>query len=365
MSILETNKKLSEITQGKIIITENVSGELKKFVLNFHENKIFMLTDENTYKYCLPKLDSELTKNFNIYTIKSGEENKNIDTLSKIWEFLTKEGADRKSLLINLGGGMLTDIGGFAASTFKRGIEFINIPTSLLGQVDASCGGKTGINFAGLKNEIGIINQAQTVLIDSIFLQTLEKTEFLSGFSEMIKHSLIADKEYYEELLSFDLSKKELDRKKLNYLIEKSVIIKYKITEHDPFEKGIRKALNFGHTFGHAFESLSHEQNKPLKHGQAVAQGMICELFLSNKKKSFPIMKLLDISGKIMSIFEKFEFETTDFEKIINFILHDKKNTNSQINCTLLSELGIVEIDQKISESEIKEALNYYLQIFL
>ncbi len=256
-------------------------------------------------------------------------------------------------------------MGGFAASTFKRGIDFINIPTTLLGQVDASAGGKTGINFNGLKNEIGVINQAKHVIVDANFLKTLDNKEFISGFAEMLKHAVISDKKYFNRLSGYDTSEINVDYEVLNSLIEKSIIIKYNIVEQDPYEKGIRKALNFGHTFGHAFESFFSEQGNYLKHGEAVAQGMICELFLSNKKQGFPVMELLELTGKIMEKYEKININHDDFENIINLMSHDKKNSAGQINCTLISEVGKPVIDRIVEKKEINEALNYYLQIFM
>ncbi len=340
-----------------IIHTIDIVFDLNIIIKNY--SSIYLLTDTNCFEKCLPKVKDALSEQIHIYIIEAGEKNKSFETLQLIWSFLIEEHANRNSLLINLGGGVVTDIGGFAASTFKRGIDFINIPTTLLAQVDASAGGKTGINFNGLKNEIGIINQANKVLISPIFLETLGDDEFLSGFAEMLKHSLIYDREYFEELKSFfyfDFKKKDFS--KISELIKSSVLIKEHFVKNDINDKGIRQTLNFGHTFGHAFESLINESDKSnIKHGEAVAYGIVYELHLSVKKVNFPEIDLIEISKLIFDIFGEFSIEKKEHKNIYNLMLHDKKNTYKEINCILLKNIGTPLISNKISEHEIFDTL--------
>ena len=347
---------------SNIIFTNKIS-ELELLFESYTNNKTFILVDENTREHCYPLVKEYLPKNCTLINIKSGEENKTIDSIKIIWESLSKNGADRKSLLINLGGGVIGDMGGFAASTFKRGIDFINIPTTLLSQVDASVGGKTGFDFLGLKNEIGCFNAPKTVVIYTNFLKTLDADNIISGFAEMIKHALIFDAEHYEKLKEQDLNKEKLDYDKLLNLIKKSVEIKEYFVKTDPFEANIRKALNFGHTFGHAIESYFLNTDKELLHGKAVAFGIIFELFLSNKKCNFPLNVLIDISKYITSIYGKLEFKKDNYEAFYELMQHDKKNDAAGINFTLLSEIGKFEINQNATKQEVFEAFDFYLQL--
>ncbi|RLD75777.1 MAG: 3-dehydroquinate synthase [Bacteroidetes bacterium] len=345
-----------------IIFTNNISD--LPFLFDAYTNKkTFILVDENTRQYCYPLLEKYLPKNTHLISIKSGEENKNIETLKLIWEALSKNGADRKSLLINLGGGVIGDMGGFAASTFKRGIDFINIPTTLLSQVDASVGGKTGFDFLGLKNEIGCFNAPVKVIIYPEFLKTLDNDNIISGFAEMIKHALIFDAEHYGKLKEINLNRNEINYEKLLNLIKKSVQIKEYFVKNDPYEANIRKALNFGHTFGHAIESFLMNTDKELLHGKAVAFGMIFELFLSNKKCSLPINQLLDISEYITNTYGRFEYTKDNYEAFYKLMQHDKKNDNEEVNFTLLSDIGKAEINQTASKQEVFEAFDFYLQL--
>jgi len=335
-----------------------------QFELKAYENqRSFILVDENTRQYCYPLIQDFMPQNIHLINIISGEENKNIESVKLIWEALSKNGADRKSLLINLGGGVIGDMGGFAASTFKRGIDFINLPTTLLSQVDASVGGKTGFDFLGLKNEIGCFNAPKKVIIYPEFLKTLDVDNIVSGFAEMIKHALIYDAEHYENLKKINLTKDEIKYDELLELIKKSVSIKEYFVETDPYEANIRKALNFGHTFGHAIESYFLNTDKELLHGKAVAFGMIFELFLSNKKCSFPIDHLNDIVEYITSLYGILEFSKGNYETFYELMQHDKKNDKAEINFTLLSEIGKPEINQTATKKEIFEAFDYYLQL--
>jgi 3-dehydroquinate synthase len=324
------------------------------------------LTDENTHKLCFPLLKSLPEIQFaKQISIPAGDEHKNMETLARVWKFLTENGATRKSLLINLGGGMLTDLGGFAAATFKRGIRFINIPTTLLGAVDAAVGGKTGINFNGLKNEIGAFAPAIAVLIDSHFFKTLDLANLLSGYAEMLKHALLIRRDAInrvstmDEILHFDWE--QPDFQKLNDLLFESVLVKERIVEEDPTEQGIRKALNLGHTFGHAFESLSYELNRPVLHGYAVAWGIVCELYLSFMKLGFDKNILLKIARFVKENYGVYSFDCTHYQRIYELMQHDKKNESGSINFTLLKAVGEIEINQTANQQEIDETLDFYL----
>ncbi len=345
------------------IIFTNDSNSFKEIFKQFTDVKSFVLVDENTEKYCLSEIERYLPKGFQLIKIQSGESNKTLNTVARIWETLSTKGANRKSLLINLGGGVIGDMGGFAASTFKRGIPFINIPTTLLAQVDASVGGKTGFDFMGLKNEIGCFSAPEKVIIYPQFLKSLDKENILSGFAEMIKHALIHDAKHYQKLKTFNIQNTDFDYNELLQLIKQSVSIKKHFVENDPYEKNIRKALNFGHTFGHAFESYFLGTDKELLHGKAVAFGMIFDAVLSNKKCTFPMEKLFDITNFITRLYGKLKFTKEDYEKLFALMQHDKKNEQQQVNFTLLSAIGEVKINQTASKTEIFEAFDYYLHL--
>ena len=255
---------------------------------------------------------------------------------------------------------MITDLGGFAASTFKRGIKFINIPTTLLSMIDASVGGKTGINFNGLKNEIGVFNAASCVILDTHFLQTLDYTNILSGYAEMLKHSLISSVDHWSDLLHFDLN--DINYEYLQKLVALSVKIKEKIVTEDPYEHGIRKALNFGHTVGHAFESFALSQNKPILHGYAVAWGCICELYLSAIKVGFPHDKLYQTIQFIKEHYGTFTFSCKNYNHIYELMKHDKKNNSGIINFTLLGDIGDIRINQTATKEEIFEMLDFFCE---
>jgi 3-dehydroquinate synthase len=329
---------------------------------------LFLLTDKNTHKLCLPLVESvpEIRPAKQIIS-PAGDENKNIQSLSSVWEFLSQNGANRKSLLINLGGGMLTDLGGFAAATFKRGIRFINVPTTLLGAVDAAVGGKTGINFKGLKNEIGAFAPALAVLIDSNFFKTLDHTNLLSGYAEMLKHSLLRKDAInrvstLNEILRFDLDNP--DYSKLNDLLFESVLVKEQIVKEDPTEQGIRKALNLGHTIGHAFESFSYEINRPIPHGYAVAWGTVCELYLSLIKLGFDKDILSKVARFVKENYGSFPLNCTQYKRLFELMQHDKKNEDGNINFTLLKAVGEIEINQTAGQKEIEETLDFYRESF-
>lgn len=344
---------------SKIIYSHFVEQELEKWMEIYPKDKVFLATEETVNEIWM----NEFNRFLNVHGIKkvviqAGENNKKIESVATIWEFLSQNGGDRKSLLINIGGGMLTDLAGFAASTFKRGIDFLNVPTTLLSQVDASVGGKTGINFSGLKNEVGTFKEPVAVLINTDFLKTIDEENFISGFAEMIKHGLIYSPEHLNELQEFDIS--AIDYDNLQEVIRHSVNVKEYFVSNDLTENNIRKALNFGHTSGHAFESLAMVQNRPVLHGFAVAYGMILELFLSMKICNFPENDFNEFTNWLLKIYGKFEITSDDFQPLYELMTHDKKNEGGKINFTLISKPGQIEINRICDKKMIFEALEYY-----
>lgn len=347
------------MTEQKVIICKDLNAEVTAFLDALRYDKLFVLTDTNTLEKCYPLLSGvSAIQNAPMFTVEAGDTHKNLEQVSSIWMRLSNEGASRNSLLINIGGGMITDMGGFAAATFKRGIKTINIPTTLMASVDAAVGGKTGINFNGLKNEIGSFYPPLCVFIDSTFLRTLDSDNLLSGYAEMMKHGLISSPEIYAGLLSFDLDR--VDYIRLNEMVAQSVAVKERIVAEDPFEKGIRKALNLGHTVGHAFESLSFRKNTHLLHGQAVAAGLISELYLSHKVCGFPLDILSKTVYYIKAYYRPFEFDCKDYDALYELMQHDKKNESGIINFTLLSGVGEVRINQSVDKEIILESLDFY-----
>lgn len=347
----------------RVIISENLETELAIAISECEHDRIFVLTDEVTHELCLPLVrDFFCLKGAQVITIGSTDIHKNLQSLTHVWQSLDDGGADRHSCLINLGGGMVTDLGGFAASTFKRGIDFINIPTTLLSMVDASVGGKTGINFNGLKNEVGVFNDSRYVILDTHFLRTLDDQNLRSGYAEMLKHGLISDEKTWAELLRFDLSHPDLHL--LQSMVATSVKVKENVVSRDPHETGIRKALNYGHTFGHAFESFSLKHHSadaaPILHGYAVAYGMICELYLSVVKAGFPSEQMRQTVAFIRDNFGRFNITCDDYAELIALMRHDKKNTANIINFTLLDAIGDVLINQTATDKEICEALDFF-----
>lgn len=335
----------------------NTLAELAKFVEQGNYSRSFVLTDENTGKHCLPLLRKHIDKldNFDIIEINAGEESKNIDFCVGVWKMLIDYSADRQSLLINLGGGVISDLGGFAASTYKRGIDFVHVPTTLLSQVDASVGGKTGIDLDNIKNIIGTFTQPKAVFIEHEFLKTLPARQILSGLAEMLKHGLIADAGYWNTLKNSDLKRPSAE------LVYHSVEIKNKVVIEDPHEKGIRKSLNYGHTIGHAIEtySLMNDEN-PLTHGEAIAAGMICEAKLSNMKAGLSDLELAEITVVISALYPKYNFDEACFDTLYAIMLKDKKNQNGKINCSLLTNIGQCRIDNVCTQDELYESLRYY-----
>ena len=342
----------------RIIISKHLKTELAKAIAECEHDRIFVLVDETTNKLCWSLVKDYLClKDAQTIVIGATDRRKNLDTLIHVWESLQQGKATRHSLLINLGGGMVTDLGGFAASTYKRGINFINVPTTLLAMVDASVGGKTGINFGGLKNEIGIFNDAEFVLLDTNWLRTLDEENIRSGYAEMLKHGLIADDTMWAELINFNLAQPNL--RQLASMLNKSVRIKERIVTEDPHEKGIRKALNLGHTFGHAFESWAMKR-QPVLHGYAVAFGLIAELYLATTRTDFPTERMRQTVNFIRAYYGSLPITCNDYSELIELMRHDKKNRGNEINVTLLGGIGDIRIDQTITEEDIKEALDFF-----
>ena len=319
-------------------------------------DRIVWLTDQTTHHHCLPLFRAPAPA-FAEIVIDSGDSAKNINSLTTVWKGLQEAQTTRHSLLLLLGGGMVTDLGGFAAATFKRGIRFINIPTTLLGMVDAAVGGKTGINFGGLKNEIGTFAEADTVMICTEFLRTLDEKNLRSGYAEMLKHSLLSDREMLKSHLHFDLDTP--DYALLLDLVHQSIDFKQKIVEQDPHEQGLRKALNLGHTAGHAIESLMLSRQTPVLHGYAVAWGLVCELFISTVQTGFPPERLQQITRYILAHYGRPAITCDDYACLHELMLHDKKNVGTSINFTLLSNIGEIHINQTAEESTINDAFDY------
>ncbi|MGB0981857.1 MAG: 3-dehydroquinate synthase [Winogradskyella sp.] len=352
-------------TQNAVIyFNSELYAATNSYIKTNSPSKIFILVDTNTHEYCLPPFLSQLEScniPIEILEIPEGEAHKTIDICTGIWEALADYNADRSSLLINLGGGVVTDLGGFVASTFMRGIDFINIPTSLLAMVDASVGGKTGVDLGALKNQIGVFNEGKIVGIDTTFLNTLPQKQMVSGFAEMLKHGLVYDKNYWEMLTNLqDLDLSDLDR-----LLYRSVIIKHTIVTADPKEQGLRKILNFGHTLGHAIESyfLENGTKTPLLHGEAIAIGMLLEAYISTKLCGLPKEDLQSITAALSKTFAKVVINDNDCKYIINLLQHDKKNSHGIVKFVLLEAIGKAKINCEVNNNLILEAFNYYAKI--
>ena len=344
----------------KVEIAENLETSLASAIADCEHDKLFILTDDITRKLCWPVVSGyACLQGAEVISIGATDTHKTLESLAHVWEELGRMGGTRHTLLINLGGGMVTDLGGFAASTFKRGINYINIPTTLLSMVDASVGGKTGINFRGLKNEIGVFNNAATVILSTQFLHTLDHENILSGYAEMLKHGLISNEAMWAELMNFNLGAEPLDLATLQRMLADSVAVKQRIVTEDPLEHGIRKALNLGHTVGHAFESfaLSHT---PILHGYAVAYGLVCELYLSAIKTGFPTDKMRQTVSFIREHYGRMPITCDDYPTLFELMTHDKKNTAGIINFTLLGGIGDIRINQTATKEEIYEALDFY-----
>jgi len=331
---------------------DELQSHLQSIAPNY--SKVLCIADSNTFKHCFDRLGITA----NSIVIPAGEEHKNIASCISIWEQLTQLNVDRNTLILSLGGGMITDMGSFAASCFKRGVPHINIPTSLLGMVDASIGGKTGIDFLGFKNQIGVFDSACESYLCSELLSTLPARELNSAWAEIIKHYLIHDAIAFHEIAKLD-KKSTLSNTDLQRVIEKAVAIKSHFVTQDPFDKGVRKALNFGHTIGHAIESYYLSTSTPLLHGEAVAMGLIAESFITYNSQKLSDIDLNAVSTTLHNRIALTPIQPDAFDSIYTLALQDKKNT-STINCVLLNGIGQFELDVPIHHDEILLALNHY-----
>ncbi|KFC20050.1 3-dehydroquinate synthase [Chryseobacterium sp. FH1] len=336
-------------------------SSLNEYIGQLAPSKIFILVDENTHDHCLPILlpNLETDAPFEIIEIEAGEENKNIGTATQLWEIFSEMEADRKSLLINLGGGVVTDMGGFVASTYKRGFKFINIPTTLLAMCDASIGGKTGIDHQFLKNIIGTFALPEGIFFYPKFLETLKFEELRSGFAEMLKHGLIADANHWNELISLN----KISPEHLSPFISRSMAIKNEVVTKDFKEENVRKTLNFGHTIGHAVESLFLQKGNLIPHGEAVALGMICETHLAFLAGLIDVDHSSTIITKIQRFFPYIDISEFKNEDITNLMFNDKKNLDGNINFSLIDGIGSCTYDQKLHAEQINLTLDFYKNI--
>lgn len=373
--------------EQKIIISVNLEQAVTQAVGEVAHDRLFVVCDRLTRDYCLPQISHiPCMKDASVIVLDEGDEHKTLHYVELVWTELQQRGATRHSLVVNLGGGMVTDLGGFAVSTFKRGLPFINIPTTLLAMVDASVGGKTGFNYGGLKNEIGVFRNAEAVILDTTFLHTLDQENILSGYAEMLKHGLISSSEMLAELLSFDVASlcpspsvrlqavgpcsamKPEGASSLQRMVAESVAVKQRIVLEDPREQGLRKALNLGHTIGHAFEALALSQparfrspgGGPVLHGYAVAWGLVCELFLSVAKCGFPTDRMRQVVRFVFDHYGRMPITCDDYPTLLELMTHDKKNVARQINFTLLHDVGRLALNQTATTAEIEEALDFY-----
>lgn len=342
----------------KLIFTNDVVLALRDEIAAAEADKVFVLADKNTVRRVVPLL--HIDSAIEIVEVAAGDGNKTLDAVAGVWKILTEKGATRRSLLVNVGGGMVTDLGGFAAATFKRGIRFINLPTTLLGAVDAAVGGKTGINFMGLKNQVGSFCEAISVIVSTCFFGTLPTEELLSGYAEMLKHGLISSENAYRRIASYDVLSAPLDG--LLPLLKENVEVKSRIVADDPYEKGLRKSLNLGHTAGHAMESLAMKRNESVAHGFAVAHGLLVEMIISHIVLGFPSTDLHMHAALLRQAYASFPaFTCDDYRQLLGLMRHDKKNRSSlAINFTLLHRPGLPEIDCEVPEDVITAALDIY-----
>lgn len=342
----------------QILYTTHIQSALDELCTRLEPDRVFVLTDTTTQRLCRPLLDGcQAVADAGSIVIGATDVNKTLESLASVWHALSSGGASRRSLLINLGGGMVTDLGGFAAASFKRGIRFVNIPTTLLSMVDAAVGGKTGINFDGLKNEIGAFRDAEAVIVDTDFLRTLDKENMCSGFAEMLKHSLLETPAMWADHMHFDPA--QPDYAHLQELVRQSIETKQRIVTEDPHEHGLRKALNLGHTVGHAFESFAMEQGRPVLHGYAVAWGLLCELFLSAAHTGFPADVMRQTTQFVRDVYGRFAFTCDDYAHLYDLMRHDKKNVGGQINFTLLAGIGDLRLNCHLTQDDVFEAFDF------
>ncbi len=337
-----------------IILTQNPGSDLQNFLTGKKYSGIAVLTDENTATFCYPLL-KDFLPNHTLIKVQSGEDSKILQTCSTIWQIMTDARLDRHSVLIIIGGGVLGDMGGFCAATYKRGIDFITIPTTLLAQADASIGGKLGIDFSHFKNHIGVFKEPALNLIYSGFLKTLPNNELRSGFAEVIKHALISDRDLWNRIRS-----KEINDQPWEILVPKSVEFKCSVVQQDPYEEGLRKILNAGHTVGHAIESYFLAKQSKILHGEAIAAGLIAEAYLAVKRKLLDKPSLREIEAYLVKVFGKLNFQQNQLKEIASLCLQDKKNKGNKVLCVLPDGIGRAQHDVEISLGEIEECLAYY-----
>lgn len=370
-----------ETIQQEVVFTNNICETLSHFTANIPHDRLFLLFDTTTLACALPVLtpflnaydESHPLAKAETLIIEPTDEAKTIASLTEVWQGLSDRHATRHSLLINVGGGMVTDLGGFAAATFKRGIRFINVTTTLLGAVDAAVGGKTGVNLGSLKNEVGAFAPADAVLISTKFFETLDHDNLLSGYAEMIKHGLLSTKQHLSDLLSFDIThvndqtqfraaegSEGTPLEQLLPLLNTSVNVKRNVVRQDPFERGLRKALNLGHTFGHAFETWNIRQGHPYLHGYNVAWGTVCELIMSQQQVGFPSNTLYDIANYVRDNFGILPITCDDYDSLYELMTHDKKNLGSEINFTLMRNVGDVALNHTANREQIGATLDIF-----
>lgn len=342
--------------QHILYATDPVAALRNTLMQEAQPDRIVLLTDATTHRLCAPLMAEALPQAHEI-VIGASDTHKTIDTLATVWQEMQAAGCTRHSLMINLGGGMVTDLGGLAAATFKRGLRFINVPTTLLAMVDAAVGGKTGINFGGLKNEIGVFANAETVLVSTHFLRTLDSENLRSGYAEMLKHALLDGTTMWERHLAFDLGHPDLSV--LQDLVAESIAVKQRIVQEDPHERGLRKALNLGHTTAHAFESLMLHRDTPVLHGYAVAWGLVVELFMSTALLGFPTERMRRTVHYITQAYGRPAISCDDYDALFDYMRHDKKNVGGTINFTLLSDVGEICLDQTADRNLIDDALDF------
>ena len=340
-----------------ILFSDRIAEDLIAFLKQKNYSKLALLADEHTLEHCYPLIQSSLNDHF-VIEVGSGEEQKNLNTCQIIWQAMTDHALDRHACVLVLGGGVLGDMGGFCASTYKRGIDFILIPTTLLAQVDASIGGKLGVDFNHFKNHIGVFNQPALTILHSGFLKTLPATELRSGFAEVIKHTLISDKAMWDEISIKPLAEQDWSR-----ILKHSVEFKAGVTQKDPTENGLRKILNAGHTIGHALESYLLGSGRKILHGEAIAVGLITETFIARERDMLNDLSFQQITDYVLKIFGKIKFETTEVATIASLTLQDKKNKDNKILCVLPIAIGKATWDIEITQEEVENALLYYLTL--
>lgn len=334
----------------RLIFTNEPARELAAVLAELAPDRTFVVADRNTAGLLDVAADG-------VIVVEPGDGNKSLEAAAAVWQGLVDGGATRRSVVVNLGGGMVTDLGGFAAATFKRGVRFVNVPTTLLGAVDAAVGGKTGVNFGGLKNEVGVFREADAVVISAAFFGTLPRRELMSGYAEMVKHALIADAADYVRLLTVDPP--ELAPEQMLELLRRSVEVKRRIVAEDPHERGLRKALNLGHTVGHALEELALRRGQAVEHGRAVAYGVLAEMVLAHMQLGFPSAELHRYAAWLRDNYERVEVRCADYPALMELMRHDKKNLSADaVNFTLLREPGVPVTDCTAREGEIAAALD-------